>query len=265
MSDLYFCRRCLAKQQRINQLDRDLEELQAILRSRKRAAAEAPFGSATPSSKVPFKPNALSERQARRGGGKWGMRGTVEALCKDQADRVESVSVGLETYPDCGVRLLAGSGRKRTVIDLKPPAVEKEFLLRAGRVRRRIIAITHRQARHPAIRKVQEMFHRHRDALYRWSRDPTIPSDNNLAERGVRPLVIARKASFSSQSEAGAHTRETLMAVLHTLKKRRLPIGVTLRAALDALAANPALDPAALPFKPPSRAPCLKPQDWRVT
>jgi hypothetical protein len=468
MSDLYYCKECLAKQQRINQLEREVEQLRAMLRSRKRSAAESPFGSATPSSKVPFKPNALRERQARRGGGKPGHVGHGRsALSEEKADRVESASTGLETCPACGVRLLAESARKRTVIDLKPPTVEKvlyrlerkvcprcrrrfvakapgvlakglysnaflshvgeqhylwgvplgrieqqtgvgygalvegqrllgrllgpaveallkeyraspvkhadetgwrtdgqngyawlfatpslsvfrfrqsrsaavaaevlgtkrlpgvlvvdryhaynkapvalqyclahlkrdvedlekqfpdqgevaafvrslvpalseamhlramrlprkEFLRRAARARRRIIAITHRQARHPAIWTIQEIFHKNRDRLYRWSRDPTIPADNNLAERDLRPLVIARKVSFGSQSEAGARTRETLMTILHTLKKRRLPVGAIVRAALDALAANPALDPAALLFKPRNRPRRLRPQD----
>ena len=47
-----------------------------------------------------------------------------------------------------------------------------------------------------------------------------MPADDNRAERELRPLVIARKLSFGSQSEAGARTREVLMSVLHTLRKR---------------------------------------------
>jgi len=43
---------------------------------------------------------------------------------------------------------------------------------------------------------------------------PPIPAENNRAERALRPLVIARKVSFGSQSEAGAGTREILMTVL---------------------------------------------------
>jgi len=137
----------------------------------------------------------------------------------------------------------------------------KQFLRRAARARRRIIAITHRQARHPAIWKIQEIFHKNRERLYRWSRDPTIPAENNLAERDLRPLVIARKVSFGSQSEAGARTRETMMTILHTLKKRRLPVALTLRGVLDTLVAKPALDPAALLFKPRDRPRRLRPQD----
>ena len=129
----------------------------------------------------------------------------------------------------------------------------KEFLRRAGRTKRRIIAIVHRQAKHPAIQKMQNVFRKRKDRLYHWARDPSIPAENNLAERDLRPLVIARKVSFGSQSEAGAHTRETLMTILHTLKKRRGASGVApaLQFALDRLAASPDLDATALLFKPP--------------
>jgi hypothetical protein len=132
----------------------------------------------------------------------------------------------------------------------------KEFLRRAGRTRRRIIAIVHRQARHPAIQRMQNVFRKHKDRLYHWARDPSIPAENNLAERDLRPLVIARKVSFGSQSEAGAHTRETLMTLLHTLKKRRGASGVApaLQCALDRLAASPDLDPTALLFETPPPA-----------
>ena len=128
----------------------------------------------------------------------------------------------------------------------------QEFLRRAGRTKRRIIAIAHRQASHPAIQKTQDIFRKHKDRLYHWARDPSIPAENNLAERDLRPLVIARKVSFGSQSEAGARTRETLMTLLHTLKKRGPASGVaaTLQSALDRLALNPSVDMAALLFRP---------------
>lgn len=47
-----------------------------------------------------------------------------------------------------------------------------------------------------------------------------VPADNNFSERELRPLVMARKVSFGSHSDAGAKTRETLMTVLKTLKLR---------------------------------------------
>jgi len=70
-----------------------------------------------------------------------------------------------------------------------------------------------------------------------------VPADNNRAERELRPLVIARKVSFGSQSDAGAQTREILMTVLHTLKKRTLDVTAALKPPLDKLAEHSDIDP----------------------
>jgi transposase len=70
-----------------------------------------------------------------------------------------------------------------------------------------------------------------------------VPADNNRAERELRPLVIARKISFGSQSNAGARTREVLMTVLHTLKKRTSDVTIAFKSALDKLAEQPNVDP----------------------
>src|SRR5205823_446067 len=79
--------------------------------------------------------------------------------------------------------------------------------------------------------------------LYHWTRHPSIPAENNRAERELRPLVIARKISFGSQSERGLHTREVLMSVLHTLRKRSENVFESFTRALDALALKPSRTP----------------------
>ena len=45
---------------------------------------------------------------------------------------------------------------------------------------------------------------------------PGVPSHNNLAERSVRPLVIARKVSGGSRSPKGSHTRMSLASLFGT-------------------------------------------------
>lgn len=59
---------------------------------------------------------------------------------------------------------------------------------------------------------------------------------------------MARKVSFGSQSVRGAATRETLMTVLHTLRKRVPDPAAALKAALDQLAQAADADPFALLF-----------------
>ena len=119
---------------------------------------------------------------------------------------------------------------------------DKQFKRQAAKIKRKIIQITNRPARHPAIQKIQDIFRDKADRLYHWADDRAVPADNNFAERELRPLVIARKISFGSQSEEGARTRETLMSVLHTLKKRTPDAAGALKSALDKLAENPDFD-----------------------
>ena len=116
--------------------------------------------------------------------------------------------------------------------------------------------MTQAPAQHPGVQRIQDFFREKADRLYHWARDRTVPADNNLAERDLRPLVIARKVSFGSQSDAGAHTREVLMTILYTLKKRSADPALAFKTALDAMAADPSLNPysALFPAQPPKSA-----------
>jgi len=80
-----------------------------------------------------------------------------------------------------------------------------------------------------------------------------LANTNNFAERELRLLVIARKVSFGSQSDAGAHTREILISVSHSMRLRKIPIQQNLKETFDRLAANPNLDPYPLLFPPPTQ------------
>jgi transposase len=47
-----------------------------------------------------------------------------------------------------------------------------------------------------------------------------IPSDNNRAERDLRPLVIKRKKSFGSKTEQGAKALEVVLSVVWSTWRR---------------------------------------------
>lgn len=126
---------------------------------------------------------------------------------------------------------------------------DHEFKKHAERIKTEIIKVVHHEARHPAIQSIQTIFREKSERLYHWAEDPQIPADNNLAERELRPLVIARKISFGSQSERGAETRGILMTVLHTLRKRAPDVAVAFKRGLDRIAENPSLDPYAVFFE----------------
>ena len=61
--------------------------------------------------------------------------------------------------------------------------------------------------------KVQEDW----EQLWTWLSDERVAMTNNLAERKLRPLVIARKTSFGTESERGDRFIERIYTVAQTL------------------------------------------------
>jgi hypothetical protein len=74
---------------------------------------------------------------------------------------------------------------------------------------------------HPC-RALAKRLLRHQDELFQFVRHPGVPSDNNPAERALRPLVIMRKISGGSRSTEGSKTRLTLFSLLSTWTARGL-------------------------------------------
>jgi hypothetical protein len=201
-----YCKECLGKQRKINELEEEISQLKTKLRYQQRTAKEGFFGSSTPSSRIPIKPNSCTEHQHNQGGAKAGHKGYGRSsICNLDMTR-------------------------------------RQFKQQAAKIKKVIIDITNRQAKHPAVQKIQDIFRQKADQLYHWANNRNVPADNNLAERELRPLVIARKISFGSQSVAGAATRETLMTVLHTLRKRVPDATDAFKSVLDKLAEQPGID-----------------------
>lgn len=123
------------------------------------------------------------------------------------------------------------------------------FRAQALQLKERIIDWTENLANHPGVQRIQNIFRENPDRLYHWAEDPQVPAENNFAERALRPLVIARKISFGSQSQKGARTREVLMSVLHTLRKRGGDTTALFAHALDQLAAHDTFSPYDALFK----------------
>jgi hypothetical protein len=117
-----------------------------------------------------------------------------------------------------------------------------EYADEAVAIRNEIVAACGREAIHPGIQKFQNIFREHPERLFQWVKSPEMPAKNNFAERGLRPIVIARKTSFGSQSAKGMKRREILMAFLHTAKIRGLDPGGTFKEALDVLSLDPTAD-----------------------
>jgi hypothetical protein len=119
---------------------------------------------------------------------------------------------------------------------------EKGFKIKAAEIKAKLKQAMEGEAKNLAIRRIQDIFMNNESRLYHWAEDRNVPADNNMAERDLRPSVIARKTSFGSQSPNGAHTREVLMTTLATLCKNSADAEGIFKSCLDALAQDPPLD-----------------------
>jgi len=120
-----YCKECFKKQQKINELEEKIVLLKKKLRYQERTAKEGFFGSSTPSSKVPVKPNSSTKHRRNRGGGKPGHKGHGRSsVCEEDADKVQRLTIG-NICPDCGSDLEEKGTRARTVIDCQPVKMRK--------------------------------------------------------------------------------------------------------------------------------------------
>jgi len=162
----------------------------------------------------------------------------VEKLAKDFPDSPE-----VQTFVSILAPLLSQAMHLRT-----QPLSDAQYYRQAKEIQNKIIGVTKSPAQHLAIQAMQDLFATNEHRLYHWVQDRRVPPDNNLAERDLRPTVIARKVSFGSSSDAGSKTRSVLMSVLHTLNKRRgdQSLESIFKNLLDEIAKNPTLQIASL-------------------
>lgn len=144
------------------------------------------------------------------------------------------------------IRQLSAAMRLRK----KKKLSDRRYYARAAEIKANIIRICDSEAKHPDIQKLQNVFRKNAHRLYHWARDRRVPAENNYSERSLRPLVIARKLSFGTQSARGSRTRTILMSVLHSLQKQGHDPVARLCEALNLKAEQPGLDLAAFLFPP---------------
>ena len=125
MTPLSICEGCLQKQRQIDQLIEENQRLKQQLRYRQRQVEQGPFGSSTPSSKIPVKASSLEENQTKKGGARPGHSGHGRSSFQvDSADRVEEVGLGW-ICPQCGGPLQDKGYQPHSVIDSPPLRAER--------------------------------------------------------------------------------------------------------------------------------------------
>jgi len=84
------------------------------------------------------------------------------------------------------------------------------------------VETTHASSANANVKRLVKRLRSHNGHLFTFLDHDGVPSDNNHAEREIRPAVIMRKNILCNQSEKGAQTQAVLMTVFRTLRKRGL-------------------------------------------
>ncbi len=153
----------------------------------------------------------------------------------DEADRSESWAAFSKKLK----RLLRDAIRLGKRGDL--PAAR--FASRRSRLDGRLAALLEGPKDNPNVNRLLKRLRRYRDALFTFLDHDDVPSDNNHAEREIRPAVLMRKNSLCNRSEAGANAQAILMSVYRTLKMRGLDPLDTIVEALKAYVRTGSLPP----------------------
>lgn len=74
----------------------------------------------------------------------------------------------------------------------------------------------------PEEESVRRRMFKQRDHLFTFLYHPEVEATNNLAERQLRPAVIARKVSCGNRTPRGAHTWEVLTSIAATCAQRSI-------------------------------------------
>ena len=108
------CSECLKKQEKIDRLEEENKSLKAKLRYKEQ---QGYFGSSTPSSKLPIKPNSQSKAgiPKNKGGAKAGHKGRGRKLL-EKVDTVEVVNAP-DNCPYCGSNELKNLGKRQRYVN----------------------------------------------------------------------------------------------------------------------------------------------------
>jgi len=119
---------------------------------------------------------------------------------------------------------------------------DSEHYAEANRIKASILKLAQTPTgpnEHLCIKAWRDLIRDNEDRLFHWATDRRVRCENNQAERDVRKLVLARKVSYGSQSARGATTRQHIMTLLGTAKKRLPPekdVATWFKEALDGVA-----------------------------
>ncbi|MDI6603279.1 MAG: IS66 family transposase, partial [Patescibacteria group bacterium] len=103
----------------------------------------------------------------------------------------------------------------------------KEREEKADFIKKELLRISQTKTKDQNLQKLFNLIAKHTSELILCIRNPEVPPDNNLAERAIRPAVMARKIMGGNRSIQGAQTHDAILnnhlldffLLLNSLKK----------------------------------------------
>lgn len=115
-----------------------------------------------------------------------------------------------------GRRVLDGLRRLFRVIHRREKMSEEKFQKALERERKKLVATAKRAPDRPEAQNLAKRFRKHGDAYFRFITTPGVEPTNNLAEQAIRFVVIDRRVTQGTRSEAGRRWCERIWTVLAT-------------------------------------------------
>lgn len=111
---------------------------------------------------------------------------------------------------------------KELKTSLSPPERRKYQHLYMRVMKRYALNIEQNYSRHSSITKAVNYFLKNFEALVRFTRDPSLPIDNNSQERELRSPVVGRKTWYGTHSKRGAKTTAILFSIVQSCKLNKV-------------------------------------------
>ena len=154
----------------------------------------------------------------------------------------------LTTLPDratrrYGERVLDGLRRLFDVIHRRATMTEAGFTRTLEQARRDLIAVAKRAPNRRQAQNLAKRFHLHGEAYFRFITTPGIEPTNNLAEQAIRFVVIDRRITQGTRSEAGRQWCERIWTVMATCAQQGRSVFNYLERAVHAYFAGQPIPP----------------------
>jgi len=115
-----------------------------------------------------------------------------------------------------GRRLLDRLRKLFAVIHRRDTLTPQRFEGQLQRARRDILAVVRRPPPRSEARNIAKRFREHGDAYFRFMTTPGVEPTNNLAEQAIRFVVMDRKVTQGTRSEAGRRWSERIWTTIAT-------------------------------------------------